>query len=327
MPIYFDLSKYPNKYFIETGTYQGDGIEKALKTEKFQYIYSIELDTLRHIVNKEKYGIYDNVTLIKGDSGKLLKLILKHIDVPCTFWLDAHFCADDAEYGDKWSPIIEELEAIKNHPIKNHTILIDDYRCMDNMHFDKERNIPIGFPGKKKLLEMLQEINPDYRITFLKGAVKNDVVLARVDYEFICKDVLDNIINKIENREKIKEEGEMISKNIIENLISNIDKIVQKKNEIKQKSKEEMINKDFKIIENKLHEYDEMLNQKEEKLIQFETKLKNKEFDLMCKEETIKEIIIDMELRKEVSQYEKLEEKILRSTKRGKHKKRKRQTK
>ena len=163
MPIYFDLDKYPNDYFIETGSYNGEGIEKALETNKFKYIYSIELDTLRYICCKERYSIYKNVTLIKGDSGELLKDILKNINKPCTFFLDAHFCGDnDAEFGSKWSPIIEELQAIKEHHIKTHTIIVDDYRCMDNTHFDKERNIPVGFPGKKKLLELLKEINRDY---------------------------------------------------------------------------------------------------------------------------------------------------------------------
>ena len=96
MPIFFDLSAYGNDYFIETGPSNGEGVELALATNAFQYIYSIEIDSLRHIITKERYGTYKNVTLIKGDSGELLKLILKNINSPCTFWLDAHFCGDDA---------------------------------------------------------------------------------------------------------------------------------------------------------------------------------------------------------------------------------------
>lgn len=198
MPIKFDLKKYKNKYFIETGTYMGEGIYKALSSDSFQYIYSIEIDTLRHLTSKELFSTFDNVTLIKGDSGKLLKLVLKHVKDPCTFWLDAHFCNDDCEYGDKWSPIIEELEAIKNHHIKNHTIIIDDFRCMDNKHFDKKRNIPIGFPGKENLLEILNSINTDYIIEFLPGAIPNDVVVARIDNNILCKKILVNILEKIE---------------------------------------------------------------------------------------------------------------------------------
>lgn len=359
MPILFDLSKYKNDYFIETGTYNGEGVDKALQTNCFKYIYSIEIDTLRHIITKERYGTYDNVTLIKGDSGELLKLILKNINSPCTFWLDAHFCGDEAEFGKKWSPIIEELEAIKNHHIKNHTIIVDDYRCMDNTHFDKERNIPVGFPGKKKLLELLQDINKDYNITFLQGAIPGDAVLARIEYDSICENVMNEIITTIEISEQLpiflnnfvdnilkesvkelEEEPKEICESIIYDLIENIDNIVKNKERIWLQMKEKELNlkelqlkerekniqqlsmKDFNIIQQKLHEIDENLLKKEEHLLAFETRLKNKEIELSIKEETLKEIIIDLELQKDVTKYEILEKKTLRSTKRGQKKKR-----
>lgn len=365
MPINFDLGKYKNKYFIETGTYMGEGIHKALECDGFKYIYSIEIDTLRHLTCKELFSTYDNITMIKGDSGELLKLVLKHITEPCTFWLDAHFCNDECEYGNKWSPIIEELNAIKEHHIKNHTIIVDDYRCMDNMHFDKERNIPIGFPGKKKLLEILKSINPDYSITFINGAIPNDVVVARVDYEIMCKDTLYNIINKIEYQElldieseklandvikkgvyELEHESEIISKMILDNIIINVEKISKEsreerlqRREIDIEKKEEYLNNkermlirnvpidmtDLRIIENKLHKLDEELIKKEERLLLFETKLKNKEEQLTIKEETLLEIVIDMELQKEVRKYEILEKK--NSTRKQRKAKRKRNTK
>lgn len=360
MPIYFDLSKYPNDYFIETGTYNGEGVDKALESNCFKYIYSIELDTLRHIITKERYSTYDNVTLIKGDSGELLKLILKNINVPCTFWLDAHFCGDDSEIGTKWSPICEELEAIKNHHIKNHTIIVDDYRCMDNTHFDKERNIPVGFPGKKNLLKLLQNINPDYNITFLQGSIPNDAVLAKVDYRKIISNTIGRIISTIEFSEQLPQivdnlintilkdavnelgrESTDICENIIYDLLGNIDNIVKNKEKIWLKIKEEELNlrelklnkkendngkitlEQFSIIENKLHELDENLFKKEEELLAFEQRLKNKEIDLLIKEDTLKEIIIDLELQKDIAKYEILEKKTIRSTRRGSKKTRK----
>jgi len=459
MPIYFDLSKYKNDYFIETGSYNGEGIEKALQTEVFKYIYSIELDTLRYICCKERYSTYDNVTLIKGDSGKLLELVMKNINKPCTIFLDAHFCGDEAEYGSKWSPIVEELAIIKKHHIKNHTIIVDDYRCFDNTHFDKGRNIPVGFPGKKKLLEMLKDINQDYCISFLQGSVPNDAVLAKVDYPTICGNILNSIISKIEYDEKvIKLLGNMIP-NIIDNSLQEVrkeekekyfinlekrlkkweiqlqekeenqqpeeikmfrslnepsakkknkkkknlasqkaraaganakkakklqqqeeelltqkkelqnkeeelnhrheeldnrDKLLQKKEEELQKRGDELLQKkenelkkreeelddrnkllqkreedldkkkfrrnknsmsklDLELIQNKLNEQDELLQTKE-------TELENKEADLLYKEETLKEIVIDMELQKEVAKIQKLEKKSNRSTRRGKYK-------
>jgi len=37
------FDRFPNKYFIKTGTYCGAGVDQALKTGKFEVIYSIEL--------------------------------------------------------------------------------------------------------------------------------------------------------------------------------------------------------------------------------------------------------------------------------------------
>lgn len=42
MPLKFDLKKYLNKNFVESGTYKRDGIQKALNAG-FQKIYSIEV--------------------------------------------------------------------------------------------------------------------------------------------------------------------------------------------------------------------------------------------------------------------------------------------
>ena len=56
----------------------------------------------------------------------------------------------------------------KNHHIKTHTILVDDYRCMGQD----------GYPSKENLLDLLKEINSNYKIKFLEGFIPNDVVCA-----------------------------------------------------------------------------------------------------------------------------------------------------
>lgn len=327
MPILFDLSKFPNKYFIETGTYLGEGIEKALDSNSFKYIYSIEIDTLRHLTAKETFSRYDNVTLIRGDSGELLKLVLKHINEPCTFWLDAHFNNDEAEYGSKWCPLIEELNAIKNHSIKNHTIIIDDYRCMDNTHFDKERNIPVGFPGKKNLINILKSINPDYSIKFLDGVVPNDVVVARVDYEEIAQISMNKILNILEYEEKldneadllvnkiIKEskyevefEGEIIAKSIINQILDKVNIIVHENREERLKRKEEELIKweeelrereiepNIIIVEEILIDKNELLTI-QNKLNDLDEELLKKEQDLLEKEKILKEKEEELEIK------------------------------
>lgn len=163
--------------FIETGSFHGDGIQYALN-HGFKKIYSIELDDERYNLCKKRFEKYDNVTIIKGDSSVELANLLKTINEECSFWLDAHYCGDGFAIAEKWSPIMAELEAIKKHSIKTHTILVDDYRCMDNKHIDEDTNKPIGFPGKDHLFDLLREINGKYSFKFFDGCQKNDIVAA-----------------------------------------------------------------------------------------------------------------------------------------------------
>ena len=135
MPINFDLGEFNNNdIFIETGTYGGDTVKKAIDIG-FKEIYSIEYDKSRYEKCKKMFEQYSNVTIIHGDSKIEIPKLLKNINASATFWLDAHYNADGAECSDEWCPLKGELESIKEHYIKNHTILIDDMRLMDGEKF------------------------------------------------------------------------------------------------------------------------------------------------------------------------------------------------
>ena len=70
-------------------------------------------------------------------------------------------------------PLLYELEQIKRHPIKTHTIMIDDIRLMDNKHF------PVTLP---EIIKKLYEINPTYTLTFYDdNESKNDILVAYVN--------------------------------------------------------------------------------------------------------------------------------------------------
>lgn len=196
MPINFDLSKYAyNTIFIETGTYTGDGVKAALKSG-FKHIYSIELDKDRFDKCTRKFRGNDNVTIIHGDSSVQLALLMEKITEPVTFWLDAHYCGDGAEIGEKWCPLKEEFDAIHSHAIKTHTILIDDWRCMNNTHVDytwqkqttkgsmdtvdDKGGKDVGFLGKNNCLTRIREINANYKFTYEKGFVEDDVLCCTI---------------------------------------------------------------------------------------------------------------------------------------------------
>src|SRR5262249_16050226 len=42
------------------------------------------------------------------------------------FWLDGHYSGGDTAKGGRETPIMEEIQAILAHPVRDHIILIDD---------------------------------------------------------------------------------------------------------------------------------------------------------------------------------------------------------
>lgn len=118
--------KYHIKIFIETGTYQGDMIW-AMKNF-FSQIYSIELDKQYYKYALKRFKKFSNISLLYGNSPDILSEVLPKISKPCLFWLDGHYSGGETAKGDKYTPIIAELNSIFRHPIKSHVILIDDAR-------------------------------------------------------------------------------------------------------------------------------------------------------------------------------------------------------
>lgn len=111
---------------VETGTYQGEMVD-AMKGI-FHRIISIELDETLFKNAKIRFSQYPQISILKGDSGKLLPEVLSTIDEPCLFWLDGHYSGGFTARGKKGTPILEEITAILNSSLDEIIILIDDAR-------------------------------------------------------------------------------------------------------------------------------------------------------------------------------------------------------
>lgn len=178
------FKKYPNKYFVETGTFKGVGLSYALKSNSFEYLSSIEIfkENYNFCCNKFKKEINSGVVkLFLGPSEKKLWEIIKNIDEPITFWLDAHYSGKTETYttgkSDVNSPILREINIIAKHPIKNHTILIDDRRDFGTHNFD---NVT-----EKEVIKVIKRINKHYIINYDTGhngrdLFKSDVLVAKI---------------------------------------------------------------------------------------------------------------------------------------------------
>ena len=162
------FQKYQNPILIESGSYNGDGIQSGLESG-FEKIYSIELSEKYFNVCIERFKINKNVILIFGDSSEKMSELLNTIKEPVTFWLDGHYSGEDTARGSQDTPLIQELEIINNHHIKTHKILIDDLRGWDhNTH---------GF-DTLDLMKLILIINPDYKFTLEDGYIKHDILTA-----------------------------------------------------------------------------------------------------------------------------------------------------
>ena len=122
--------KYRLSIFVETGTYRGEMVE-AVKRD-FEQVYSIELGADLHRLARERFASDANVTILQGDSGEVLRVLLPRIDRPALFWLDGHFSGADTARSSLITPILSELDHILAHPqAQRHVILIDDARLFN----------------------------------------------------------------------------------------------------------------------------------------------------------------------------------------------------
>ena len=156
-----------NNIFIETGTGGGIGTLTAVEAG-FKSIYTIEFYDTRREIAEERLKDYDFVKMYRGDSGAILKEILTDINEPITFWLDAHYSGGIGPLADT-CPILKELDIIRNHYIKNHTILIDDIRCF-RKGIKKWNSITLE--------QIISKIDPIYDIYYIDGYTENDILVA-----------------------------------------------------------------------------------------------------------------------------------------------------
>jgi hypothetical protein len=166
------FARTPNCVFVETGSYLGDGIQAALDAG-FQRVISIELSDKYFALCQERFANDVRVTLVQGDSALILGEVISQISTNITFWLDGHYSAGDTAQGVVMIPLLEELQAIADHPIKTHTLLIDDMRCW------KDFNPAHGFQ-ETDVLAALHKIREDVPLEWIDSPhAPRDILIAR----------------------------------------------------------------------------------------------------------------------------------------------------
>lgn len=156
------LGNYKSDVFVETGTYQGGGVDCAILAQ-FSKIISIERNPAFLKGNLDKFNKRENVELICGNTEKILYEIIAKINCRITFWLDAH------DIGGPYCPLLKEIEQIARHKIKNHIILIDDRIVFRHWGFTEH-----------DVISMLKKINPKYEFNFIDSKLRRADIMTAV---------------------------------------------------------------------------------------------------------------------------------------------------
>ena len=148
------------KVFVETGTYEG--ATTATIAETGMNVITVELSEQLHAEAECRFAEFSNVQCMQGDSGKLMPIILSKITAPAVFWLDGHYSAGKTAFGDRITPLVEELFYIFHHALNSHVVLIDDVRC-----FNGE-----SYPSVAFITEMTRLYWPDSRVDVLHDILR-----------------------------------------------------------------------------------------------------------------------------------------------------------
>ena len=154
--------------FVETGSYQGTTIAKALSV--FDEIHSIELSPDFFEQCQRRFAANPNVHLYLGDSAKHLAGILSRINEPCLIWLDAHFVEGGGGLGA--NPLLNEIATVMASPI-SHLVLIDDVRLFGSSD-------DTYIPSMATVKAAFQDSTRRYRFSLVTGhrQYPNDILIA-----------------------------------------------------------------------------------------------------------------------------------------------------
>jgi hypothetical protein len=123
--------RYHLRLLVETGTYYGEMV--AAMRRHFDEIYSVEYVPELAQRAQKKFSRWPHIHILQGDSQRLIPELLKSLDRPALFWLDAGYYGWAGLQGDR-ERLTTELEAILEHPVPEHVILMDDARGLNGQN-------------------------------------------------------------------------------------------------------------------------------------------------------------------------------------------------
>ncbi len=156
---------------IETGTYNGDTTIEFAEMPNFTAVYTIELSEDLYQKALQRFGSYEKISGLCGDSGVLLSAVLESVntltpDAKVMLLLDSHYSGGNTARGTVASPLRQELVSIIPFGSIIQQIIIDDF----NVCAEKAIGNPLyveGFPPDDEVYELVKQILvADYDIKY-----------------------------------------------------------------------------------------------------------------------------------------------------------------
>jgi hypothetical protein len=149
------------KILVETGTFRGDMMHAM--ADHFDQLFSIELSEPLYQKAKERFRDRPKITILQGDSGRVLGDLIPKLNSTTLFWLDGHYSAGETAKGEKDTPIYEELAHILDDPRFQHVILVDDARLFGT---------DPSYPKLEELEAFVKKRRPNYSLYIKTDSIR-----------------------------------------------------------------------------------------------------------------------------------------------------------
>lgn len=138
--------------WVETGTWMGDTTDELAGMA--YHVHSIEPQLQFVNLARRRFIGRENISVHHGTSEELFGQILNDLSGDVAFWLDGHYSAGGTFKGEVDTPIMSELQVIKENlsRLGQVSIFVDDFRCFDPSNFEFS-----DYPERKVLVDWAVE--------------------------------------------------------------------------------------------------------------------------------------------------------------------------
>jgi hypothetical protein len=156
--------------FVETGTYLGETVEAMLGF--FKRVISIELSPELHGRAQERFAANNAVQILLGNSATRIADAAKNVgDDAAVYWLDAHWSGGNTAKAEENTPILSELDSIRQFDSRQSILMIDDLRYFIDVPTGFEvHEANHGYPLLRDLLAKIAALWPE-RLCVINGDI------------------------------------------------------------------------------------------------------------------------------------------------------------